>query len=134
MRPFFMLLWLYPLLELWLLIRIGGVIGAAGVLLLVLLSGALGLAILRRAGGIALLRARAAGVPALALTEGVLLALAGLLLLLPGPLGDAVGLALLLPATRRCVGRRVLGPLARRRAPPRREQDVIEGEYRREDD
>ncbi len=133
MRPFLFLLLLYPLLELWLLIKVGSLIGGLAVLALVVLSGMAGLWILRRAGWLALWQARASGSPVQALSDGFLLALAGLLLLLPGLIGDAIGLALLLPGTRRNLLRRLLAKVAVRSGMgPGRPIDVIEGEFRRE--
>lgn len=131
MRPLFFLLLLYPLLELWLLIKVGTLIGALPVLALIALSGLAGLAIMRRAGWFAMWRARATGAPAVALTDGFLVAGAGLLLFLPGLLGDLLGLLLLIPATRRSLVRRLWGPLMRRPGP---RADVIEGEFYRHDD
>jgi UPF0716 protein FxsA len=138
MRPLFFLVFLYPLLELWLLIKVGSLIGAVTVLALVLGSGFLGLAILRRASWLALLRARsgALGAPEMMLTDGVLLAGAGLLLFLPGLLGDLLGVLLLMPATRNRLGQRFFGALNRARggaAAARRQPDVIEGDFTRED-
>lgn len=136
MRPLFFLIWLYPLLELWLLVKVGSLIGTAAVLALILGSGLCGLAILRRAGWLTLLRARGGDSPALVITDGFLLAGAGLLLVLPGLIGDVVGVLLLLPVTRRGLSRRFLGPLSRQRAAGSavpRSTEVIEGDFHRED-
>lgn len=134
MRPFLFLLLLYPLLELWVLVKVGSAIGALGLLALVILSGMAGLWILRRAGWLALWQARLSGSPIRAVSDGFLLALAGLLLLLPGLIGDVLGLALLLPGTRRGLLRRLLATVAARSGgTPRRPAEVIEGEFRRED-
>lgn len=133
MRPFVFLIWLYPLLELWLLVKVGSETGAVVVLALVVGSGLCGLAILRRVGGLTLLRARTEAAPAVAITDGFLLAAAGLLLLLPGLLGDVAGVLLLLPATRRRLSRRMWKPFAGNSPPPGRKPEVIEGDFHRED-
>ncbi|MET0380172.1 MAG: FxsA family protein [Spongiibacteraceae bacterium] len=133
MRPLFFLILLYPLLELWLLVKVGSAIGAAAVLAVVLGSGLCGLAILRRAGWLTLLRARTGAAPVVAITDGFLLAGAGLLLFLPGLLGDGVGVLLLLPATRRRLSRRLWKPFAGSRGQAGRHPEVIEGDFRRED-
>jgi UPF0716 protein FxsA len=134
MRPLFFLVLLYPLLELWLLVQVGSLIGATAVLALVLGSGLLGVTILRRAGWLALLRARSGNAPAMVLTDGVLLAAAGLLLFLPGLLGDLLGVLLLLPITRNRLGRRFFAAFNRvRPGSTRPRPDVIEGDFTRED-
>jgi UPF0716 protein FxsA len=111
MRPLFFLILMYPLLELWVLIEVGSRIGGLAVLGLILLSGMLGLAVIRRAGWQTLLRARSAVSPAVELTDGMLLGGAGLLLFLPGLIGDALGLLMLLPGARRGLVRQLLGRL-----------------------
>lgn len=133
MRPLFFLLLFYPLLELWLLIKVGSLIGALPVLALIALSGLGGLAIMRRAGWFAMWRARTSGAPVAALTDGFLVAGAGLLLFLPGLLGDLLGVLLLIPATRRRLARRLWEPLMRRQG-MRPQAEVIEGEFHRHDE
>lgn len=106
-----------PLLELWVIIQIGGVIGALPTIVL-LLSFSLGGAWLVRNQGRAawdrFSRAMAAGrIPAKETADGALIILAGALLLTPGFLTDLIGILLLLPpirATIRTVGTaRLLG-------------------------
>ena len=85
--------------------------GVLAVLAFVLLTGAGGMMLLRAQGAatLALLRGdlRRGGDPrALVLRGGFRLA-AGLLLLLPGLLGDVVGLALLVPGVQRATARRL---------------------------
>jgi UPF0716 protein FxsA len=82
-------------------------------------------------------------VPALEMMSGVVLLIAGILLLTPGFVTDALGFLLLVPAVREALLRRVLrnlqpGPNAAPRSDGRgrtpREPYTIEGEYRRDDD
>jgi UPF0716 protein FxsA len=94
-----------PLLELYLLVRIGEAIGLGPTIGLVLVTGALG-ASLARAQGLAtwarFQRTLAAGgLPAQELVEGLLILVAGAVLLTPGVLTDAVGFLLLVPRVRR---------------------------------
>lgn len=138
MPPLFILTIAYPLLELWVLIRVGGMIGAASVLALILLSGVLGLAVMRQAGWQTLSRMRTSQQPESEMTDGMVLGIAGLLLFLPGLISDTVGLLMLLPSARRGIVRRLLGSIVMRRrtaggAAASRTPDVIEGEFRRED-
>lgn len=125
---------LVPLLELWLLVEIGRRIGFLPTLAIVLATGILGAALARQQGlqTIARVRAEAAagGLPAEPLLDGLLILIAAAVLLTPGIVTDAVGFALLVPATRRHVRRR-LGSWLRRRLGSRtavRQVIVIEPE------
>lgn len=110
----FLLFTLVPLLELFLLLRIGQWIGAAPTLALVLASGAAGAWLARREGlrSWRAVRAelRAGGVPGSELVHGVLILVAGVVLVTPGVVTDALGLLLLL----RPVRRRLIRALRRR--------------------
>jgi UPF0716 protein FxsA len=145
-RPMRLLLVLFvicPLLELWLLVKLGAAIGALPVVALVVLSAMLGVAVLRGAGWQAFsqaqlhLRQRLSPMPAL--VDGFLLTLAGILLVLPGLLSDAVALLLLIGPLRRRLARRwgkgvpVTAGVYEASADRQVERPVvIEGEYRRE--
>ncbi len=136
-----------PLIEIYLLIAVGRVVGAIPTMILVMATAALGVAMLRRQGRQAFTNAQsklAAGqLPSTELAEGLLLALGGLLLLVPGFATDALGFALLVPAVRRYLvrqgagrffvastssfssGRSHKGPAGRH---------TLEGEFEREDE
>ncbi|MBP8185246.1 MAG: membrane protein FxsA [Pseudomonas sp.] len=105
MRVFLLLFLLFPLLELTLLIKVGGAIGVLPTLLLVVGSAVLGSVLLRVAGIATALRVRerlARGeLPEQEMLEGLLIAIGGGLLLLPGFISDVFGLLCLLPFTRR---------------------------------
>ncbi|RMH15230.1 MAG: FxsA family protein [Acidobacteria bacterium] len=100
---------LLPLAELWLLLEIGRVVGPLATVVLVLSTGLLGALLARRQGlGIlARLRAETAAgrMPAAALLDGLLILVAGAVLITPGLITDLIGFALLLPAGRRAVRR-----------------------------
>jgi UPF0716 protein FxsA len=138
MRPLFFVLVIFPLLELWLLFKVGAMIGALPTLGLVVASAMLGIAVLRRVGWRTLTRMdlrRSRGEPAgRELLDGFILALGGALLFLPGLIGDVLGLLFLLPPCRRWLGSSFLGRYA---AGPVAANDsgpvTLEGEYRRED-
>lgn len=120
----------WPLAEIAGFVLAGRALGLWPTLALTVLSAALGLLLVRMQGLGVLRRGLAAlerGEPPVAeMFEGVLLAAAGALLLLPGFLSDAVGLVLLAPAFRRLLMRLVLARTGARR---RERDDVIEGEW-----
>jgi len=100
----FFLLIALPVAEIALLIAIGREIGLAATVVLLLLTGLLG-AFLSRRQGLAVVRKvqseMAAGrAPAGQLVDGALILLAGVLLIIPGVLTDALGFFCLLPAGR----------------------------------
>ncbi len=107
-----------PIVELVLLIQIGRVIGFFPTLAIVLVTGALG-ASLARSQGLATLQKvqqeMAEGrVPAGALLEGLLILLAGALLITPGLLTDLTGFLLLVPPLRAALQRTVARAIRRR--------------------
>ena len=101
----FVLFTAVPLIELWLLIHVGGRIGAAYTILLVLCTGLVGASLARWQGTQALRRVqkemRQGMIPAGAMMDGVLIFAAGLLLITPGILTDLFGLSLLIPPVRK---------------------------------
>lgn len=101
-----------PLLELAAFIALGRYIGPGGVIAEILLSGALGIALLRREGQDAMARLRGSfsGQAGMMTLDGAaaLRFLPGLLLTLPGVLTDLLGLALLVPPLRRGLGAWIL--------------------------
>lgn len=134
-----------PLIEIYLLIKVGGVIGALPTVSLVVFTAVLGAWLVRWQGLSTLNRVRAmmmrGEVPAIEALEGVALLIAGALLLTPGFFTDTLGFLLLMPAVRRGVIQwmikrhmlRINGgppPGPRRRHGP----TTIEGEYKRERD
>ena len=135
---------LVPLVEIYLLIEVGSLIGALPTVAAVVGTAVLGVFLLRIQGWATLQRTRltlARGeLPALEVMEGVLLLVAGALLLTPGFFTDFIGFGLLVPRLRRGLVqwfmRRSdlrLHPMGQNpNASPQRR--TIEGEYRREDD
>lgn len=137
-----------PLLEIYVLISVGKVIGAFPTVLSVVMTAVLGVFLLRRQGRQALLNARAklqaGSVPSMGLAEGIFLAAGGMLLLTPGFLTDALGFVCLVPGFRRHLIKRwsarifmgVQHPFGRGQNPEGRngQSHTIEGEYRRDDE
>ena len=95
---------LIPLVEIYLLIKLGQTFGAMTSILLVIITGMLGAYLARMEGLRTLFRIqetlREGKMPGDELLEALLIVLAGLVLITPGFLTDAVGFMLLIPATR----------------------------------
>lgn len=100
-----------PVVELWLLIRIGAWLGAGPTVALVVLTGVVGATLARREGVHAWAAVReelAAGrLPGRKLLEALLVLIAGVVLVTPGVLTDAAGLLLLVRPLRSRLVRRV---------------------------
>ncbi len=151
MRSALFMLLLLPVLELALLIQVGSAIGVLPTLGLIILSAVLGILLLRVAGLATAWRARerlARGeLPEREMFDGLLLALGGLLLLLPGFISDLFGLLCVLPFTRHLLlgrlqrqqqeqaarQRAFADDLAGARDASAQRPQVIEGEYQRRD-
>ncbi len=144
MRVLHLLLLLFiavPLAEIWLLLQVGGMIGALPTICLVVLTAAVGAMLVRAQGFSTVLELRrsldAGEVPAVAIIEGIFLLVAGALLLTPGFVTDMIGFAGLVPPLRRAVIvrfielRLIRSHHAARAGPPR--GHVFEGEFKRED-
>ncbi len=98
-----------PLLEIAVLVKLGQTIGFWPTLLVLILTGVVGMSIVNRQGFRAFNRAiaevAAGKAPVAAVTDGMFLMLAGALLVAPGLITDAMGLALLVPNVRHWVAR-----------------------------
>jgi UPF0716 protein FxsA len=107
----FLLFTIVPLVEVVILIQIGQATDWWVPIVLVIATGVLGAALARWQGWQAVERirqdARAGRMPAAAIIDGVLILIAGLLLVTPGVLTDMVGVALLIPLLRSLVKRGV---------------------------
>ncbi len=140
---FRLLLLLFPFLEIVGFVIAGQELGVLRTLGLVLLSGFVGVLLIRQGGLNVLGRVRteldAGRDPGRSLVKGFVFVLAGFLLLVPGFLSDLLALALLLPPVRDLAWRRLrtrmpfvasfsANPFGRRRAGPQRQpaQSVIE--------
>ena len=96
---------LFPALELYLLVKVGAMIGALNMVAWVFASALLGIWAVQTQGQSIMNRVMSevsqGRVPQEAMTNGLLLFIAGVLLILPGLITDAVGILLLIPFTRR---------------------------------
>ena len=112
MRGLFLLFLTVPMLEMWLLIEVGQVIGAWQTIGLVALTAVVGVSMLKRQGLKTLMRVQDrlnnGQLPAEELLEGIFLAVGGALLLTPGFVTDAIGFCCLLPFSRRWLARKLI--------------------------
>lgn len=107
MRVFLLLLLLFPVLELFVLVKVGMSIGFLPTFLLVVAGSMLGVFVVRIAGVATALSARqslARGeLPAQQMLDGLMMTIGGGLLVLPGFISDVLGLLFLMPFTRRLI-------------------------------
>jgi UPF0716 protein FxsA len=150
LRVLFILFLVLPILEIWLLLKVGSVIGGLPTVGLVVLTAIAGVALLRQQSLATVLRARGklehGEAPIGEMAEGIFLAVGGALLLTPGFVTDFLGFCCLLPGVRRALLSWGIRQFFGRAAPPPqgagfRQQShreggghTIEGEYRREND
>jgi len=129
---------LVPIIEIYLLMTVGGFIGVWPTVLLIILTAIIGTHLLR-AQGLATLQKmqetlQQGQLPAFALLEGIFILIGGALLLTPGFFTDAVGFICLIPVLRKYL---VFWMTKRlqiyQHEVPRGRPEIIEGEYRRED-
>jgi len=129
-----------PILEIYLLIQVGGILGFVPTLFLLFGAAGLGTWLLQTQGWSTWMRLQqslARGeLPADELVNGALIVAGGALLLLPGFLSDLAGLLCLIPYTRRLVAawlvKSRLGA-GTGQSQEAQEPKVIEGEFKRED-
>ncbi len=141
-----------PILEIYLLFQVGGIIGAGWTILIVIGTAILGASLLRQQGlatWTRLNKSIAQGqLPPTILVEGILLLLSGAFLLTPGFFTDTIGFLFLTPFLRKMFAAYLLrrgmfmatsmhSTHTTYSASPRThhvENNVIEGEYERKDD
>ena len=157
MRLGFFLLVLFPITELTILIKVGGLIGVLPTIALIFMSASAGLFLLRREGFSTLTRARqkmsTGKIPAMEMMEGLVIAVCGALLLAPGLITDVIALCGLIPPVRRALIKRMassprfrvytsggsmgggFSPQGPFQSPgkPSSSDNVIEGEYRKDE-
>lgn len=104
MFKLFLCFTLIPMVELYLLIKLGTLIGGFNTILVVILTGFAGAWLARMEGMHTMLKVRMnlqQGImPAEELMDGMIILIAGLVLITPGLITDALGLMMLWPVTR----------------------------------
>ncbi len=159
MFPILLILFIVvPVIEIGLFIQVGGVLGLWPTIAIVLITAMVGASLVRSQGLRTLLnvqsRVRRGELPAQQIVEGVLLAVAGVLLLTPGFMTDLLGMIILLPAPRALLAKYVIGRVVIKGAnafqngrfqqygqsndpfdrQDREQGSTFEGEYQRKDD
>jgi len=94
-----------PVIEIYLLIKVGSVIGAIPTILMIIATAILGATLLRMQGISTYQRVQSTmqrgEIPAIEMMEGLILLVSGALLLTPGFFTDAIGFVALIPPARR---------------------------------
>ena len=142
-QTLFLVVLIIPFAEIYLLIQVGGIIGAFPTILLVVFTAVLGAWLLKQQGFATFQRFQeslAQGViPAYEMIEGPIILVGGALLLTPGFITDIIGFACLIPQSRRKIAQFVIehylvqagGHFQQAKAA---ENNVLEGEFRKEDE
>lgn len=133
----FLLFITIPVLEIYLLIKVGSVIGAGYTILLVIATAILGAYLLRKQGLSTFARAQESlkknEIPAMEMMEGVILLITGALLLTPGFFTDTLGFLCLIPVIRQSMVKKLIGQLIIIQSGSTRhtttESKTIEGEF-----
>ncbi|SMY37806.1 phage T7 F exclusion suppressor FxsA [Photobacterium malacitanum] len=153
MFPLLMLLFIVvPIVEIGLFIQVGGLLGLWPTIAIVLLTAVIGASLVRSQGIATLIsvqnKLQQGEMPTQEIVEGMLLAVAGVLLLTPGFMTDALGLVLLLPSSRAKVAQLLMqkvtlksnfshfggGFSQHRHSEHGANGDVFDGEYERKDE
>jgi len=130
MNPFFLLFIGLPALEIFVLIKIGGQVGALNTIALIFLTAIIGI-YFAKLQGIQTLRSGMVNlyqnkIPVYEMMSGASIAIAALLLIIPGFFTDLIGFLLLIPFTRK-----ILFKLVFKNKPMtniKKESDTIDGE------
>ena len=144
MQILFLFFLIVPFVEIYVLLEVGGLIGAFPTIFLVVFTAALGAWLLRRQGFATWQRFQAnleqGTIPAYEMIEGPILLVGGALLLTPGFFTDILGFACLIPTLRRKIAQYVIENylLKAETAAAFRQRSsfndgIIEGEYKKED-
>ena len=130
MNTLLLIILFVPLIEIYLFIQIGGQIGAFNTILIILLTAVVGIYFVRlqglntlRSGVTQLYRNQ---IPIYEMMSGAALAVAALLLIIPGFATDLIGFLLIIPITRKLI----LGKLNKKfENKETKKNDFIEGEF-----
>jgi UPF0716 protein FxsA len=114
--PILLLLFIFvPIIEIGLFIQVGGFLGLWPTIALVLITAFVGASLVRSQGLQTLMsvqnRLQQGELPAQQIFEGVMLAVAGVLLLTPGFMTDALGMLVLLPAPRAMIAKYLMSKM-----------------------
>jgi len=145
--PIFSILFLalltVPVLEIYLLIKVGSMIGAGLTILIVFGTAILGAYLLKKQGLSTFARAQKSlnnhEIPAMEMMEGLILFITGALLLTPGFFTDTIGFLCLIPAVRQFLVKKMISQFTVIQATSthsqvKTESKTIEGEFWRDEE
>ncbi len=145
LQVIFLLFLIIPFIEIYLLLKIGAIVGVFPTIFLVVFTAVLGAWLLRQQGLATWQRLQeslAKGtIPAFEMIEGPILLVGGALLLTPGFFTDILGFLCLIPATRKKLAHYIIakgiitttGAAPGPQKPKSGPSNIIEGEYRKEE-
>ncbi|MEG3765584.1 FxsA family protein [Alteromonas sp. 14N.309.X.WAT.G.H12] len=107
MRILFLLFAILPIIEIALLVKVGGIIGGWNTIGIVILTAFIGAYFVRREGiqtlQTAQMKMQRGEMPGKEMVDGLMLAVAGVLMVTPGLITDTLGILLVLPGTRHVI-------------------------------
>ena len=133
MNTLLLIILFVPLIEIYLFIQIGGQIGAFNTILIILLTAVIGIFFVRLQGlntlksGVSQLYSNQ--IPIYEIMSGAALAIAALLLIIPGFATDIIGFMLIIPFTRNLIFKY----FSKKYTKGKIKDDLIEGEYEDKD-
>lgn len=144
MPALFLIFLLIPAIEIWFLIKVGGVVGAGWTIFLVVATAIIGAGLVRTQGLSAIGRIQkelaSGGMPAAEMLQGIFLLIAGALLLTPGFFTDAIGFFLLFPPFRQYLAKKLFAggmpfgfQVNRPHPESQSKKAALDAEFRRED-
>ena len=122
-----------PVIEIYVLIKVGGVIGALNTIILIFFTAITGIYFAKIAG----LNALRSGfnqlvkneIPVSEIISGASLAFAALLLIIPGFLTDIIGFLLIIPITRKFFIQTIATKFSRKKRNENTNENIIEGSF-----
>ena len=122
-----------PVIEIYVLIKVGGVIGALNTIILIFFTAITGIYFAKIAG----LNALRSGfsqlvkneLPVYEIISGAALAFAALLLIIPGFLTDIIGFLLIIPITRKFFIQSIASKFSRKKRNENTNENIIEGSF-----
>ena len=122
-----------PVIEIYVLIKVGGVIGALNTIILIFFTAITGIYFAKIAG----LNALRSGfsqlvkneLPVYEIISGAALAFAALLLIIPGFLTDIIGFLLIIPITRKFFIQSIASKFSRKKRNENTNESIIEGSF-----
>ena len=128
MNPFFIIFIGIPALEVFILIKVGGQIGALNTIALIFLTALIGIYIAKLQGiqtlKSGMLNLYQNKIPIYEIMSGASIAIAALLLIMPGFLTDSIGFLLLIPFTRKIL----FSVTLKKKSRDTKDQKTIDGE------